>query len=99
MNGNRHCFCFDCYCSRKMEELCMCRTCLNESNSNFISIYSDVSSDDDDLLVENENNRQIAKILDELTNNKYVCGLCLFWKYFVETVIDVLFVFLVLEYE
>lgn len=65
----------------------MCRTCLNESNSNLISIYSDVTTDHDEISIKNEKDRQIAKILDELTDNRYVCILCLVWQYFVNILI------------
>lgn len=57
---------------------CMCRTCLNESNGNLISIHSDVAYDQNGLSTKSENRMQIANIIDEITGNKYVRISCFF---------------------
>lgn len=54
----------------------VCRTCLNESHTNLVSIHSAVNSHTDENAVKiekDENYTNIAHILDDLTENKYVC--------------------------
>lgn len=55
----------------------MCRTCLNESNTNLISIYSNVAYDLNKQSTKSENGIQIVNFIDEITANKYVRILCL----------------------
>lgn len=55
----------------------ICRTCLNEPNTELISIFSDINPNDSndpntlDISVHNGETK-ISTILDELTGNKYV---------------------------
>lgn len=65
-----------------MDIFCICRTCLNESDAELVSIYSYmVPSDDDPTTTSTSPNNheidkyrtQISNILDDLTGNKYVC--------------------------
>lgn len=60
-----------------MDIFCICRICLNEPNTNFVSIYSHIlpnQSDFNDLIITSNNNQtQISSILDTLTGDKYVC--------------------------
>lgn len=62
-----------------MDIFCVCRTCLNESDAELISIYSDIFPNDNESTSSSnsqDNNRyriQIFSILDELTGEKYVC--------------------------
>lgn len=65
----------------KMDIFRICRTCLNESHANLISIHSQVNPNEDDLSTlktnhfENkldESETSIISILDKLTGHKYV---------------------------
>lgn len=54
----------------------ICRTCLNESHTSLVSIHSAVNVINDGNSMKREkdgNNTKIAHILDDLTENKYVC--------------------------
>lgn len=62
-----------------MDTFCICRTCLIEPNTNLISIYSEITLNENDL-IKNENKTQITKLLDELTGNKYVSIFCFRYK-------------------
>lgn len=56
-----------------MEIYRICRTCLNESHTNLVSIDSPVNSDDISMKPEKDvDYKKIANILDDLTENKYV---------------------------
>lgn len=60
----------------------ICRTCLNESHTNLVSIHSAVDPNNDDNLMKpekDENYTEIANILDDLTEHKYVCTPCFFF--------------------
>lgn len=62
-----------------MDIFCVCRTCLNESDAELVSIYSDIFPNDNESTSSSDsqdNNTyriQIFSILDELTGEKYVC--------------------------
>lgn len=51
----------------------ICRTCLNESHTNLVSIHTAVNPYSDYSSMKTENDINIANILDDLTENKYVC--------------------------
>lgn len=70
-----------------MDIFCVCRTCLNESDAELISIYTDIFPNDNESTSSSnspDNNRyqiQIFSILDELTGEKYVCIFLLIQNY------------------
>lgn len=55
----------------------ICRTCLNESHTSLVSIHSAANVIDDGNSMKPEKDgptSKIANILDDLTENKYVCN-------------------------
>lgn len=61
----------------------ICRTCLNESHTSLVSIHSAVNLNIDGNFMKpekDENPTKIANILDDLTENKYVCIFIFFIK-------------------
>lgn len=66
---------------KKMDIYRICRTCLNESHTSLVSIHSAVNVIDDGNSMKPEkdgNDIKIAHILDDVTENKYVCIFLLF---------------------
>lgn len=60
-----------------MDIFSICRICLNQLNTNFVSIYSHLTPTqcdfNDSIITANNDQTQISSILDTLTGNKYVC--------------------------
>lgn len=72
----KHCIFSVIKIEKKMDIYRICRTCLNESQTNLVSIHSPLNSYNDNNLVKIENDENytdISHILDDLTENKYVC--------------------------